>query len=180
MRSFGEVNMLARTQPDRDPALAASLAVAIVATATLLGALYFQYGIGLAPCPLCLEERIAYYIAIPLAAIVAVAAARRAPRGLLVAGLAAIALAMLANAVLAAYHSGVEWKWWPGPQDCSGSMAGLGSASDLLTRLKSVHVVRCDEAAWRLFGLSLAGYDILVSLALAGIAMWGALRTRAG
>jgi disulfide bond formation protein DsbB len=170
--------MLARTQPDRNPAFGAALAVAIVATATILGALYFQYGIGLPPCPLCLEQRIAYYLAIPLAVILAFAATRHAPRRLLAAGLAVIALAMVANAVLAAYHAGVEWKWWPGPADCSGPLTGLGSASDLLTRLKSVHVVRCDEAAWRLFGLSLAGYNVLVSLALAGIAAWGALRAK--
>lgn len=172
--------MLARTRPDRDPALAASLTVAIVATATLLGALFFQYGMGLAPCPLCLDERIAYYVAIALAVVLAIASARRAPRAVLAAGLAVIAAAMLTNAALAAYHAGVEWKWWLGPQDCSGPMASFGSASDLLKRLNSVHVVRCDEAPWRLFGLSLAGYDVLISLALAGIAVWGTLRARRG
>jgi disulfide bond formation protein DsbB len=166
--------MLARSPSERNDVLAASLLVAVAAAATLLGAWYFEYVAGLAPCPLCLDERIAYYVTVPLAALVAVAAARHAPRPLLALGLAVIALAMLANTVLAAYHAGVEWKWWPGPQDCSGAMTSLGSASDLLKRLSSVHVVRCDEAAWRLLGVSLAGYDVLVSLAIAGVASWGA------
>jgi disulfide bond formation protein DsbB len=166
--------MLGRKQRGRDPALAASLSVVVVASATILGALLLQYGAGLAPCPLCLDQRIAYYVTIPLAVIIAVASARGAPRSALVAGLAVVAVAMLANAALGAYHAGVEWKWWPGPQDCSGPMTGLGSASDLLHRLNSLHVVRCDEAAWRLFGLSLAGYNVVISLSLAGIAIWGA------
>jgi len=161
--------------------LAAAIAVAFVGAATILGALFFQYGLGVQPCPLCLTQRIAYYVAVPLALILAVAAARGwAPRPLLLAGLAVIALAMLANAALGVYHAGVEWKFWPGPADCSGPIQSFGSAKDLLENLSSYHVVRCDEAAWRFLGLSLAGYNVLVSLALAGVALWGLAAARAG
>ena len=148
----------------------AAIVIAILGAAAILGALYFQYGLGLAPCPLCLEQRIAYYFAIPLALIVAFADLRGAPRALVTAALVLIALAMLVNAGLGVYHAGVEWKFWPGPTDCSGPVTNLGRASDLMRQLQNVAVVRCDEAAWRFLGLSLAGYNALISLVLAAIA----------
>jgi disulfide bond formation protein DsbB len=162
----------------RNPAAGAAIVIAVVGAAAILGAFFFQYGLGLVPCPLCLEQRIAYYFAIPLALIVAFAASRGAPRALLAAALALIALAMLANAGLGVYHAGIEWKFWPGPADCSGPLTSLGRASDLMKQLRNVTVVRCDEAAWRFLGLSLAGYNVLISLALAAIAVWGVARTR--
>ena len=82
---------------------------------------------------------------------------------------------MLWNAGLGAYHSGVEWKWWPGPQACDGALDHLGTAAGLAEKLKTVDVVRCDEAPWRLLGLSLAGYNALISLVLAAIAAWAAV-----
>lgn len=164
--------MLARTPPAYDPIVVASTATALVAAATILGAYYFQYVLGLAPCPLCLQERIAYYAAIPLAVLIAVAARAHGPRPALIAGLLLIVLAMLANAGLGAYHAGVEWKFWPGPRDCSGPTQSLGRAADFLRQLNSVHVVRCDDAAWRFLGVSLAGYNALISLGLAAIAAW--------
>jgi disulfide bond formation protein DsbB len=162
----------------RNPAAGTAIVVAFVGAAAILGAFFFQYGLGLQPCPLCLEQRIAYYVAIPLALIVAFADWRGAPRALVTAALVLIALAMLANAGLGVYHSGVEWKLWPGPADCSGPVTNLGRASDLMRQLRNVTVVRCDEAAWRFLGLSLAGYNVLISLALAAIAVWGAAGTR--
>jgi disulfide bond formation protein DsbB len=161
----------------RNPAAGAAIVIAIVGAAAILGAYYFQYVLGLAPCPLCLEQRIAYYFAIPLALIVAFAYFRGAPRALLTSALGLIALAMLVNAGLGVYHAGVEWKFWPGPSDCSGPVTSLGRASDLMRQLRNVTVVRCDEAAWRFLGLSLAGYNVLISLALAAIAGWGMLGT---
>ena len=161
----------------RNPAAGAALVIAIVGAAAILGAYYFQYVLGLRPCPLCLEQRIAYYFAIPLALILAYAASRGAARPLVTAGLVLIALAMLVNVGLGVYHAGIEWKFWPGPADCSGPVTGLGRASDLMKQLQNVSVVRCDEAAWRFLGLSLAGYNALISLALAGIAAWGIRRT---
>ena len=155
------------------PIAAAAVVVAVGGIATILGAWFFQYGLGLKPCPLCYEQRYPYYFAIPLAALVILGDSVGSKRKVLTAALAMIALGMLWNTGLGIYHSGVEWKLWAGPRDCSGTLEGLGSATDLLNRLESVNVVRCDEAAWRFLGLSLAGYNVLISGALAAVAIWG-------
>jgi disulfide bond formation protein DsbB len=152
---------------------AAATVVAVVGAAAILGAWFFQYALGLKPCPLCLEQRYPYYFAIPLAVMVLVGDHAGAKRKVLILALAAIALGMLWNAALGAYHSGVEWKPWASPQACSGALEGLGSAGGLIDKLQSISVVRCDEAAWRFLGLSLAGYNALISLALAVLAAWG-------
>ncbi len=162
---------------ETNPALAAALAIALIAAATLAGAWFFQLVLGLVPCPLCLEQRYAYYLAVPLGSVVALAAVSRAPRHVLLAGLAILLVAALANAWLGAYHAGVEWGFWKGPTDCSGPVANLGSAGNLLQRLDTVKVVRCDEVQWRFLGLSLAGFNVLISLLMAVIAAWGLLRT---
>jgi disulfide bond formation protein DsbB len=96
----------------------------------------------------------------------------------LLAALFVILAGMLWSAGLATYHAGVEWKLWAGPKDCSGALENLGSANDLLKQLESISVVRCDEAAWRFLGISLAGYNVLISLALAAVAAWGILAAR--
>src|SRR6478672_5453424 len=159
-----------------NPALTA-LVVAVIAAATLAGAWFFQLVLDIRPCPLCLEQRYAYYLAIPLGALVALAAARDAPRALLYAGLAILAAATLGNAGLGAYHAGVEWHFWQGPTDCTGPVGNLGSAGNLLQRLDTVKVIRCDEVQWRFLGLSLAGYNVLISLLMAAIAAWGILKS---
>jgi len=159
------------------PALAAALAVLAVAAATIAGAWYFQLVLDMRPCPLCLEQRYIYYFAIPLAALTALAAGKSAPRWLLVGGFAILALAALGNALLGTYHAGVEWKFWPGPADCTGPVGNLGSAGTLLDRLDTVKVVMCDEVQWSFLGLSLAGYNVLISLLMAAIAVWGLARS---
>jgi disulfide bond formation protein DsbB len=165
------------TLASSNPALVAALAVGLIALATLAGAWFFQLVLDIRPCPLCLEQRYAYYLAIPLAVLVAIAAARDVPRGLVVTGLVVLALAALANAVLGGYHAGVEWTFWQGPTDCSGPVVDLGKAGSLLERLDTVKVIRCDEVQWRFLGLSLAGYNVLISLLMAAIALWGAGKT---
>ena len=160
-----------------DPAAIAALAIAAVAAATLAGAWFFQLVLDIRPCPLCLEQRYAYYLALPLALVVAFAAARGAPRQVVLAALAVLLLAALANAWLGAYHAGVEWKFWQGPTDCTGPVGNLGSAGSLLERLDTVKVIRCDEVQWRFLGLSLAGYNVLISLLMAMIAAWGIAKT---
>jgi len=158
------------------PALSAALAIAAIAAAALAGAWYFQLVLGLQPCPLCLEQRYAYYLSVPVALLTALAA-RSDIRSLALGGLAILALAALANAVLGAYHAGVEWKFWPGPADCTGPVGNLGSAGTLLDRLDTVKVVMCDEVQWRFLGLSLAGYNVLISLLEAAIAALGIARS---
>ena len=157
----------------RTPAFTAALAVAIIAAATLAGAWFFQLVLDIRPCPLCLEQRYAYYLASPLGMLVALAAMKDAPRVVLLAGLAVLAIAALGNAWFGAYHAGVEWKFWQGPTDCTGTIGNLGSAGSLLDRLDRVKVIRCDEVQWRFLGLSLAGYNVLISLLMAAIAAWG-------
>ncbi|MEH2523492.1 MULTISPECIES: disulfide bond formation protein B [unclassified Bradyrhizobium] len=166
------------TRHSTDPALMAALAVAGIAAATLAGAWFFQLVLDIRPCPLCLEQRYAYYLALPLGLVVAFGAARGAPRPVVLAGLAILALAALANAGLGGYHAGVEWQFWQGPTDCSGPVADLGSAGTLLQRLDTVKVIRCDEVQWRFLGLSLAGYNVLISLLMAAIAAWGMMSAK--
>jgi disulfide bond formation protein DsbB len=166
----------AHSSPTRlaaNPAAVAALAIAAVAAATLAGAWFFQLVLDIRPCPLCLEQRYAYYLAVPLGLLVAFAASRGAPRQVALAGFAVLLLAALANAWLGGYHAGVEWQFWQGPTDCSGPLADLGSAGTLLQRLDTVKVIRCDEVQWRFLGISLAGYNVLISLAMAAIAIWG-------
>jgi disulfide bond formation protein DsbB len=165
--------LMRTTEPERTaPLVGTALTVAAVGIATILGAYYFEYVLHYQPCPLCLEQRIPYYVGIPLALALALAARYAAPRPVLIAGFAALALAMFIGAGLAAYHAGVEWHLWAGPQECSGD-PNFGRSGSLLDQLNTVIVVRCDEAAWRLFGISLAGYNVAISAALACVALWG-------
>ena len=159
-----------------NPAALAALAIAVIAAATLAGAWFFQLVLDIKPCPLCLEQRYAYYLALPLAAFLAFLAARGAPRQVLMAGFIVLLVATLANAWLGGYHAGVEWQFWPGPSDCSGPLVDFGKAGSLLEQLDKVRVVRCDEVQWRFLGLSLAGYNVLISLAMAAIALFGFVR----
>ena len=113
------------------PVASAAVVIAAVGAATILGAWIFQYGLGLKPCPLCLEQRYAYYFTIPLAVMVLLGDQVGASRKVLLAALVAIVLGMAWNAGLGVYHAGVEWKWWAGPQECSGALEDLGSAGGL-------------------------------------------------
>jgi disulfide bond formation protein DsbB len=173
--------MLARQRAwaEADPMAAAATMIAFAGAATLLGAWLFQYGLDLAPCPLCLEQRVPYYVAVPLAVVIAIAAGRGGARTLITAGLALLALIWLWSAWLGAYHAGIEWKWWAGPQDCAVTPGGgLGTGGGLLQQMQRTRVVPCDEAAWRFLGLSLAGWNFLISLALAAVAVAGIAASR--
>ena len=153
--------------------MTASAVVFLTATATITAALAFEYFGGYPPCSLCLQERYAYYFAVPASAIAFLLAQGHGARFARVL-LLLIAVAFLANAVAGIYHSGIEWKWWAGPQSCAGTLDDLGAAGGLRSRIETINMVRCDEAPWRFLGLSLAGYSALISLLLAGIAVWGA------
>ncbi len=164
------------TRSMANPLLMAALVTALIAIATLGGAWYTQLVWGLSPCELCLKQRYAYYAIVPVGLILAALAARGAPRPLLIVGLVLIALAALGNAGLGIYHSGVEWGFWQGPTACTGSVGNVGSAGSLLDQLDKVKVVRCDEVQYRFLGLSLAGYNVLISLLMAVIAALGISR----
>lgn len=145
--------------------------VCVLALVTILIALAFEHFGGYAPCPLCLQERYAYYFAIPVGLVAWAAASVRlngAARILLV----LIALAFICNACLGIYHAGAEWKFWPGPSTCGGGFDlawGEGGVVD-------TPVIRCDEASWRLMWLSFAGWNAVFSAGLAALAAYGATR----
>ncbi len=153
---------------------AAAIAIAAIGAATLVGAWVFEYGFNIRPCPLCLQQRYGYYFTIPFAALLAYFAPRGLARPLVLAGFALIITVMAANGALGVYHSGIEWGWWKGAAECSGGIGDLGGGN-LLEELRntSVKVVRCDEVQWRFLGLSLAGYNALISALMALIAFAG-------
>jgi disulfide bond formation protein DsbB len=151
--------MLEKLDPQK-----ASLAIFVIATATIAGAWMFQFA-GYDPCHLCLQQRWPYYFAIPFSLLLSVSAGKN-PKGAR-RGLYLLAVLMLGSAIFGAYHAGVEWMWWPGPDTCSGDISG--GLPDL-----SKVVVACNEAAIRIFGLSLAGWNAIISVVLAGVALAGA------
>jgi disulfide bond formation protein DsbB len=154
-----------------------SAAIAGLAFATLAGAWFFQYVLHVLPCHLCLMQRWAYYFVIPTGALVAVAAFHGMPRKALGAVLVLVALALLANSAFGGYHAGVEWGFWKGPSDCTGTIPDLGSLKGgLLAQIDKAEVVPCDKVQWRLFGVSLAGFNAMISAFLAYFAWNEAIR----
>ncbi len=157
---------------------AVAAGVAVVGAATLAIAWAFEVVGGYLPCPLCLEQRIPYYVAVPIAAVAAWAALRgkwgAAPRlALLVVG-----LVFAWSMYLAGFHAGVEWGWWPGPTDCAVDSGSVTDAGGLLGQLSGARVVACDEPALRVLGLSFAGWNFVVSAGLALASFAGAVRGR--
>jgi disulfide bond formation protein DsbB len=121
---------------------------------------------GLVPCELCLEQRMSYYWGLPVLLAVLVTW-NRLPLTVWYIAMVVVTAIFVWGAYMGAYHAGVEWGFWPGPTACTGvgEMAGFEAMSDL----NSAHVVGCDVVQFRLFGISLAGYNALVSLAVVGL-----------
>ncbi|MGH6841306.1 MAG: disulfide bond formation protein B, partial [Methylocella sp.] len=150
---------------------AISLVILAIAIASIAGAFVFE-AFGYAPCELCLKERIPYFAAIPAAGL-ALVFSTLGSRILLHTAFAALALIFAASAVFGAYHAGVEWGFWPGPSACAGALEHAFSAEDFLKQLESVKVTRCDAPALRILGLSLAGWNALISVLSAWLATLG-------
>jgi disulfide bond formation protein DsbB len=157
------------------PIESTSAAVFVVASATIVAALGFEHFGGYAACPLCLQERYAYYFAVP-AALAAWFASRMQRQDVARVLLALVAVAFLINAGVGVYHAGVEWKWWPGPDTCAGGTAIERGAGGLAEQIENARVIRCDEAPWHFLGLSFAGWNAVISAFLAAIAAFGATR----
>jgi disulfide bond formation protein DsbB len=154
-----------------------ALALILISLATISGAWIFEY-FGYLPCELCLKQRWAYYIGVPLACVLFIILhlqIAHLPR----IGFVVLMLLWIASSVFGIYHSGVEWQFWPGPTDCTGSLTKAPSINDFLQQLQSVKVVRCDAVAIRILGLSLAGWNAVLSLAMAIIAAMGFSKSRA-
>jgi disulfide bond formation protein DsbB len=141
----------------------------------LLSAFGFQYLGGLAPCVMCLWQRWPHAAAIVLGAVGAVI-----PSAIIV---ALGALSMIGNAGIALYHTGVERDWWDGPNTCGQSAAqdlSSLSASALLDTSTGPQLVLCDQVAWSMFGLSMASWNGIACLVLAGIWIMGLRARRPG
>jgi disulfide bond formation protein DsbB len=154
--------------------------LAVLGSGALLGgALYFQYVMGLAPCEMCHWQRWPHIAAIA-AGLLAVASFAW-PRLALVFALTAIT-ALLITSAIGIFHVGVEYHWWEGPQACSGNIPRGLSPEQLKKYLFGAKMVRCDETAWSMWGLSMAGWNALLSAVLAfvlasGVASWVRTRT---
>jgi disulfide bond formation protein DsbB len=161
---------LTAVMPLRSP-FAPALAILAIAVASIAGAFVFE-AFGYAPCELCLKERIPYYAAIPFAGL-AVLFAARGPKTFLRATFVVLALIFAVSAIFGAYHAGIEWGFWPGPAECSGALDLARSTADFLKQLQSIKVARCDAPALRLLGLSLAGWNALISAGLVALSVVG-------
>lgn len=156
--------------------LTSRLAASCVFAASLgmLAAAYIaQYGFGLEPCILCLYQRVPYGAT---ALIGAVAMWPTMPERSRLALLTLAGAVFLGEAGLAFYHVGVEQHWWAAVTACGGEAGGglPQSITDLRRQMTAPSVVPCDQPAWQLFGLSMAGYNLLASLGL-GLATFAAV-----
>ena len=131
-----------------------------VALITILGAWIFEYA-GYPPCELCLKQRIAYYLAIPISLLMVLLYGQSS--ALQKNAMIVLALIMFASCLFGIYHSGVEWKFWEGPTECTGDFTG--GLPDLTKK-----AVMCDQPAIRILGVSLAGYNAVISAVLSVIA----------
>ncbi len=166
--------MTALTAPAGRTQSLTAILLAFAMAATVGAALGFEHIGGYIPCKLCLEQRIPYYVGVPLMALAALSSTLRWPamatRGLLLAG----AVLMVYGLYLGAQHSGVEWGWWAGPTDC-GVVAPVDTGGGgVLDALNTVIPPSCDRAALRVLGLSFAGWNAVASLILAAVALRGA------
>lgn len=141
---------------------ARALLAASGSAALLLGALAFQYIADMAPCKLCVYQRWPHVVAVICGVLLLIAPLR------LLAGIGA--LAALNTAMIGAYHVGVEQKWWEGPNSCTSQPIDGMSTEALLDQIMAAPIVRCDEIPWEMFGISMAGWNALISLML--FALW--------
>lgn len=159
-----------RARPFADPRHLIAL-IGLASLALIAGAWFFELVLHLRPCKLCLEQRAPHYAAIGLVALALLFARSRR---LQIAALIGLALLMAWSTGLGVYHSGVEWGFFAGPNDCGGAAApAAAGVQDFMKQLQTTRVVSCTEAAWRLLGLSLAGWNALASFALLLVALLG-------
>jgi len=133
--------------------------IALLLPAALLAGAWGSQLFGLVPCEMCHWQRWPHYAALPFAAL-AFASMPRPARLLLV--LIAAALIAVSGAI-GVLHAGVEYHWWPGFTPCTAPV-GHGDAMEMLTQALRRPFVRCDVPQWTLFGISLAGFNAILSL----------------
>jgi len=147
----------------------ARLAALLVPAALLGGAYLSQYGFGLFPCEMCWWQRYPHFLALALAPLALVLAGQRWP-------VALAALAIAVSGAIGAYHAGVEYHWWEGLTRCTSNVRP--GSGDLLKAILDAPLIRCDQAQWTLFGISLAGFNFLISTG--GAALVALLLLRSG
>ena len=141
------------------------MAAAAGSAALMLGALAFQYIGGLAPCKLCIWQRYPHVIAIVLGGLALATANAKLRIVLILAG----AVSAATTAAVGYYHAGVEKGIFEGPTTCtSGSIASI-SADDLLNQIMAAPLIRCDDIAWQLAGISMAGWNAIIATVLCGL-----------
>ena len=147
--------------------------LAFLLPAVLLGGAYASqiFG-GLHPCEMCWWQRYPHFAAVAIA-LVAFAVGNAGYRKALV---AMAALAIGTSGVIAGFHAGVEYGWWEGLTACTSTVSGTGD--DLLKSIMNAPLIRCDVAPWSLFGISLAGYNFLLSLGGAALILASIWRTK--
>lgn len=153
------------------PRLVAAIAF-VLGLATIAGAWGSQIFGGLVPCELCLEQRMAYYWGLPVLALILILW-NRLPRAVWLVAMAIAALVFVWSVWMAGYHAGVEYGFWPGPTACTGT--GVTVSFEDLSNINATRVVPCDAVQFRFLGITLAGYNTLISLAIVamlGGAMW--------
>ncbi|WP_432201589.1 disulfide bond formation protein B [Erythrobacter sp. W53] len=144
--------------------LAQRLALAIP-LALLGGAYLSEYGFGLFPCEMCWWQRWPHFAAVPLALLSFWVAPKRV-------WVALAGLAILASGLIGGFHAGVEYDWWEGITGCAVTAVPVGGSA--LDAVMDAPMVRCDEAPWDLFGISLAGWNFLIST-LSGVGIMALL-----
>lgn len=155
---------------------------ALVASAAMLAIAHgFETFGGFPPCTLCLRQREVFWSAGGVALAAMILVRLRGGQRLRAASCWILGLIFLAGAGLAAYHAGAEWKFWPGPSTCASAGTGAGvdvQAMSALLEGAKIKPPACDQALWRFLGLSMAGWNVLISLALAGLSAAAGLRER--
>ena len=148
--------------------------IALLGAMMLMTAYGFEYIGGLLPCRMCYWQRIPHAVVIALPVLLMIFGRRYA--GLLAFGAGDI---MLISAGLGFWHSGVEWGFLPGPTGCSGNIDFSGDVSAVLDGLLSAKTIRCDEVPWSFLGLSMAGWNLVISALMALYALISATRPEA-
>ena len=161
---------------DRGSPLALAKALSLAVPAALLaGAFAFEHLGGLFPCEMCWWQRWAHMAALAFAAIAIAGGGRLPDRGRSFVWLAA--LAILASGGIGVYHAGVEADIFEGFSQCTAAGGG-GTTEDVLNRIMNAPLVRCDEVQWQLLGISMAGWNAILSLGSALVILWLSLKRR--
>lgn len=154
---------------------ALALWIALLLPAFLLaGAWWSQLVGGLVPCEMCHWQRWAHYVAFVLAVLAFIFPAEATKRALV--WLAALAIAVSGG--IGVYHAGSEYHWWTAVTACTSEITASGSSADMLKAIMVAPIVRCDQAQWTMFGISLAGFNAIFSLGGALVVAWLTSRSR--